>query len=204
MATVSDCTYRIDADDRIRHVGEGWIAFAHENFGEGEERILPPSILGQPLLDSITDATTRSIWRALLGRIRKGAGPVRFRFRCDSPEMRRLLEMTIALEADGAIGFTTTVVLAERREPVALLDPAVERTDALLTTCAWCARVHCPDGVWCKMEDAVRRLDLFGRAALPRLSHGICPSCIAAMDHEITGEAGPDRGVTTLGEFAPR
>ena len=57
------CSYLIDADDRIRHVDEGWIAFARENAGEAEERFLPPAILGQPLLSSIADATTRATRR---------------------------------------------------------------------------------------------------------------------------------------------
>ncbi len=197
------CSYLIDADDRIRHVDEGWIAFARENAGSAGERILPPAILGQPLLSSITDATTRSIWRALLARVRKAAAPSRFRFRCDSPGMRRLLEMTITPGAGGSIEFTTTVVLAERRMAVALLDPAVERTDELLTTCAWCARVRCHDDEWCDLEEGVQRLNLFDRDALPRLSHGMCPSCLTAMEAEIAEGPRPHGDVTTLGPFEP-
>jgi hypothetical protein len=198
LAAVEPCTYRIDADDRIRHVGEGWVAFAHENHGHGEERVLPPAVIGQPLLSCIADATTRRIYHDILARLRQGAGPTRFRFRCDSPGMRRLMEMHIAVLEDGSVSFTTSVVRLEPRDPVALLDPAVPRTDELVTSCAWCARVRTPVGEWRPVEEAVRIMDLFERESLPRLTHGICESCAAAMQREVSGDAPPD-AITTLG-----
>jgi hypothetical protein len=30
---------------------------------------------------------------------------------------------------------------------------------------------------WVEVETAIAELDLFGQVPLPRISHGICPSC---------------------------
>lgn len=128
--------YRIDAKDRIIAVNSNWADFARENDGV---HLLPPGILGTPLLDSISEPTTRTIYRALLGRVRKGAGSVRFLFRCDSPGVRRLLDMGTSVQGDAVI-FRVRPVAEQEREAVLLLDPTVKRSRKLVVTC----RVYAP------------------------------------------------------------
>jgi len=170
-------TYRIDSTDRITTVSEGWISFAKAN---GGERLLPPGIVGTSLWPWIVDPPTRQVYRSLLTRVRKGAGAIRFRFRCDGPDRRRLLQMQIAVTASDHVDFQTTMVRDQPRAEVGLMDAATLRSDALLTICGWCMRVPVT-GKWSEIEEAVAALGLLEAAVMPRLSHGMCPACYNTM-----------------------
>ncbi len=76
----------MSASDTIIAVNDKWTAFAAAHDGGA---LLPPTILGRSLWDFIADRTTILIYRRLFERIRAGAGPVRFGFRCDAPALRR-------------------------------------------------------------------------------------------------------------------
>jgi len=170
--------YRIDSQDRITAVNSTWGEFARENDGV---HLIPPPIIGANLWDSIGDPTTRAVYRALLDRVRKGAGSVRFHFRCDAPGFRRLLDMHISVTSDDEVIFCVHPVAEQVREVVPLLDPFVHRTPTILSTCSWCMRISIGDGEWAEVEEAISRLGLFEELELPRLSHGMCPTCHAAM-----------------------
>jgi hypothetical protein len=173
-----EVAYRIDSADRIATVSDGWVSFAQANSGE---RLLPPGILGTSLWPWIVDPTTRQVYRNLLSRVRKGAGIVRFQFRCDAPDQRRLLKMQIAAAAGDEVDFQTSLLRNQPRAEVGLMDPATIRSDALLTICGWCMRVPVGTGAWLEIEDAIPALRLFEASALPQLSHGMCPVCYDTM-----------------------
>lgn len=188
-----EISYDVDRADRITAVSESWTAFAVANDGG---HLVPPTIVGKSLWSAISDPATRALYQTLVGRVRRGGGPSSFHFRCDSPSKRRELEMRIAARADDALRFTTSLLREEERPAVPLLDPAAARAGAIVIVCGWCARVRVPEDRWVEVEVAVRLLRLFEGTALPRLSHGICPSCsdkmIAALDAE---GGGSPRGV---------
>lgn len=173
-----EIVYRIDSEDRISAVSPTWGEFAMANQGA---HLVPPPIIGERLWDSIGDPTTRSVYRAILDRIRKGVRSVHFHFRCDAPGVRRLLDMGITLEPGGEITFSVQPVAEQLREAVTLLDPFVRRTPEILSTCSWCMRVSIGEGEWAEVEEAIGQLGLFEQLDLPRLSHGMCPTCHAAM-----------------------
>jgi hypothetical protein len=64
----------------------------------------------------------------------------------------------------------------ERDASQPLLDPDAPRGGGTLLMCGWCDRFEV-DGEWVEVEEAARRLGLFERSEMPRLSHGICPEC---------------------------
>lgn len=100
MGLPGDVEYTVSASDTIIAVNDEWTAFAASNDGGA---LLPPTILGRSLWDFIADRTTILIYRRLFERIRAGAEPVRFGFRCDAPALRRWLEMSIVTQAAGAL-----------------------------------------------------------------------------------------------------
>jgi hypothetical protein len=180
--------YRIDSTDCITTVSEGWVSFAMAN---GGKRLLPPGILGTSLWPWIVDPTTRQVYRSLLTRVRKGADAVRFQFRCDGPDRRRLLQMQITVAASDDVDFQTTILRNQPRAEVGLMDPATLRSDALLTICGWCMRVPV-SGKWLEIEEAVSALGLLEASTMPHLSHGMCPACYNTMltaidDPELSG-----------------
>ena len=119
--------YSIDAEDRIcafdvsRPDGEGggeWAALA-----------------GRLLWDFIEDRAVIALYRQIVRRVR-GGRRMRFRYRCDSPEARRLYRMEIRRTSDGPVEFVHELVHEEPRSRVDVLDIARgPRSDELLIGC---------------------------------------------------------------------
>lgn len=184
--------YSVDASDAIVHVNEAWRSFAAANDGSA---LLPPAILGRTLWEFITDDVTLQLYRRLLARVRGGSGPVQFAFRCDSPGMRRLLEMNILADIGGGVTFVVHPLVLEQRDRVELLDPHALRAGRLLRLCGWCKRIPDADGRWMEVEEALPTLEVFAGARVPAITHGICGDCekvmMKALDSLVLGAAGP-------------
>jgi hypothetical protein len=179
MSSELSVRYVIDADDKISFVDAGWCRFAEANDGA---ELTPSVILGQSLWDHITDLTTSKLYQQIVARVRQGKSS-RFVLRCDGPECRRLLEMTIISGPNGSVEFETRLLSLETREPVALLSREMPRSTDMLRSCAWCNRIDAGSGSndWVEVEEATNRLRLFEREVMPQLTHGICESCHAKM-----------------------
>lgn len=158
------------------YLNDEWDRFAAANTGE---RAAAARVLARPLWDFIADATTQTLYQQALKLIRDGR-VLRFSFRCDAPDRRRLFEMTVAPGPDGTIEFRTRTVSDEGRPAVPLLDPAAPRTDEAVRVCGWCNKVFAA-GAWVELEEAVERLRLFECAAVPALTHGVCEPCYEQM-----------------------
>lgn len=197
MPTVPDVVYRIDREDRIAEVNDGWLAFAAANRGQ---ELQPAHILGRTLWDFLADDTTKHLYQAMVRRLRHGGLPVRFRFRCDSPSRRRLLSMEITSDHAGGARFRVTSVLEDPRPSIALLDPMQVRDGRLLAICGWCKQIRLPAGDWVEVEEAVRVLGLFARNHLPGLTHGICPPCYSAIVGTLQDPALEGADIATVGE----
>jgi hypothetical protein len=168
-------TYEINAGDEIVSVGHDWAAFASAN-GSPE---LAAGAVGRPLFHFVSDPTTRHVYRELLARVRAGR-TISFDYRCDAPALRRFMRMTLRPLADKAVGFDSVTVRVEPRESPWLQAQSDHASPLVLRMCGWCKRVALPDS-WEEVEIAVEALGLFGRRALPSITHGMCPACYARM-----------------------
>ncbi len=166
--------YSINDQDRICGANAAWSEFAIYNGGEA---VLPHHVMFRPLWDFIGSEEVRTVYRRLISRARAGL-EVRFTFRCDSSDYRRLFEMVIARKQE-QVEFCSTLLAQEKRAPIPLFDTARERSDQILRVCGWCHAVAGPDGDWLELETAVQRLKLLELPVLPRISHGICEPCAA-------------------------
>ncbi|MGD0485189.1 MAG: hypothetical protein ABSB58_11160 [Gemmatimonadales bacterium] len=171
------CNYDLDRDLRIVSVDEGWSAFAREN---GAVELLPPAILGQPLLAHITDPTTEHVYRTLFDTVRSRRQATAVPFRCDSPAQRRSCQLHIEPLPQDGLHLWTEVLSSEGRDEIRLLDRYRTHADALLSMCSWCKSVDV-DGRWYSVEDAVAHLGLFDQSILPALTHGICDACFERL-----------------------
>ena len=196
MDVIPVVQYRIDHEDRLAEVNDGWLAFAKANGGQA---LQPSQILGRPLWDYLADATTRQLYHAMVQRLRQGGPPVRFRFRCDAASRRRLLAMEITADRAGGARFSVTSVLEEPRPSVPLLEPEHRREGRLLAMCGWCKRSRLPSGAWVEVEEAVQALSLFGGGPLPGVTHGICPPCYTAIAGALEDPAVGATGTVTVG-----
>jgi hypothetical protein len=167
--------HRIDADGRISFVNDDWLAFAADN----GYRTSRANELGRLLESVIGDDETRHIYALLIERARACDQPVRFDYRCDAPDRRRWMQMSMRhLAASDEIEFASELWREEPRPPVALIRPpqAPVSSNRLLSMCSWCKSVLA-ERAWVEIEQAVIALGLFGVEAAPRISHGICPDC---------------------------
>lgn len=119
-------------------MSDGWLAFAVEN---GSDGLQPERILGRSLWDFISGAENRQLYRHLFARAREMEAPISVPFRCDAPEFRRFMRLTIEPTKDGSLSLSTRLVREEERERVALLDASVSRGDDLVSMCSWCLRI---------------------------------------------------------------
>lgn len=180
MNTDADLSYRINDRDEFTWVGENWAGFALSNRAP---ELAPELVLGRPLWQFVTDWTTEHLYRQLLVVVRAGR-PVSFPFRCDAPEERRFMEMSIRPEAGGGLLFETRALSLEARPAVALLERAGPRADGpLLRSCGWCKRVDV-GGAWAEVEEAVRRLRLFEQEP-PPVTHGMCEDCFMETSRKL-------------------
>ncbi|HVP29335.1 MAG TPA: hypothetical protein VMW35_09270 [Myxococcota bacterium] len=170
----NECVYLVDARDRIRSVGPGWVGFAKAN---SAPELTPEAVVGRSLWDFVAGLEVRHLYRILLEKVRSLRRRVAVPFRCDAPDLRRFVEL-VMLPSDGRdVEFRVRILRQEPRAFVRLLDASAPRSDELLRICSWCKRVLLPGEEPMEVEDAVARLDLFDRRELPGLTHTICPAC---------------------------
>lgn len=175
--------YRIDSKDRVDFVSAEWLAFAREN-GMRE----PTTVFGNSIWDYMTPGDTASVYREIYTRVRKTRKNEMICFRCDGPSVRRMVELEIRwLPGDGLEHFAR-VVQEEKRQPLVLLDPSVQRSNGYLTLCAWCGLVQVYPR-WIEAEEAVRTLGLAPGKPVPNITHGICPACADVQLHRIARAA---------------
>lgn len=164
-------TYRVNANDEFVFVGADWTRFAVENG-------LPPwkaNVIGTSLWNHLTDLTTRHFYRIFMHRVRQTGQSISVPFRCDAPDRRRFMQMTMRRMPDNAIEFCSETIREEPRPIVDLLNPTFPRRTDFILMCSWCKKIKTPE--WVEVEEGVARLDLFSAAKLPWISHGICPDC---------------------------
>jgi hypothetical protein len=174
-ASIEVCTYRIDGNGIIAQVGDSWRRFADENFGGPS--CDPANVIGSSLLDIIHDTETRHLYETLFHWVRERGRPTTIPFRCDSPDRRRFLELEIVPLSNDAIEFRSRVIRTERREPVDLLNNKRECSDELVRICSMCKKIAVSETEWREVESAIAALKLFEKERMPRLSHGLCPTC---------------------------
>lgn len=173
--------YRICSQDNIVFVNNEWIDFAISN---GANELVRESIIGRSLWDFISDDTTIHIYRELFVLVRNGRN-AEFNFRCDSPSIKRYMKMTIMLTENNIIQLETMTLNTENCEKqIKFAEGATNNLD-LLNICGWCKKVKIDTERWEEIEQAVETLDLFNRASLPFITHGICPRCLTKMKAKI-------------------
>ncbi|MBA3842305.1 MAG: hypothetical protein H0X39_06755 [Actinobacteria bacterium] len=159
--------YRIDGDDVIVWVNDAWERFADTNgWARGD------AVLGRSLWESIAGAETSLLWRELVTRARRGVA-INVPFRCDAPDARRYLELSLTPGGSGALEFCSTTTAIEERDPIALMAAHYEPGEPL-RCCSWCKRFD-TDG-WVEVEEAVARLGLLEHESRA-VTHAMCAEC---------------------------
>ena len=178
--------YRIDAVDVITDVDDSWVEFAQRNEAESLTRT---AVVGSSLWSHVSGDEVRHVYERLFEHVRSGR-EITVPFRCDSPALRRFLEMQMIPLKDGGIALECRLLREEPRTSRAttLLEPGGPRGEELLVMCSWCKKIESLDS-WLELDRAVEAMDLLSRPLLPNISHSICPSCKEALDAHLQAAA---------------
>lgn len=175
----SSCIYEIDAEDRIVFCNSAWDAFAVEN---GGEQLQFERIKGRVLWDFVDGASTTDVFSRLISHVREG-NSVKFKFRCDSPSMFRLLEMKMALTAKKRVRFSTRIISVGDRDSISIQTEETTLPDEPpLLVCSWCGRLKIHRQSWQQIDIAVSKIGLFEKERMPPISHGICERCLKEIN----------------------
>lgn len=117
--------YRLDRNNCIAVVDPAWLAFARNNDLPALDE---PAVLGQPVLGFISDVETRHLYELAFARVRATGRHIVLPFRCDSPALRRYMELDMAPLPDAGLSLIGRLLFVEERSHVALLDVTVPRT----------------------------------------------------------------------------
>ena len=172
-AELGSCIYELDAQIRIISVDERWSEFAIAN---AAPELAKSQLIGQPLLAHISDRSTAHLYEQLFDKVLRTQRAVSVPFRCDSPSLRRFLELSIEPRVPEGIRLRTTLLRTEPRSAVPLLERTANRQGHPIRMCSFCKRVEA-FGSWHEVEDTVAALRMFEGATVPPITHGVCPAC---------------------------
>jgi len=167
--------YRIDGNDALIEMNEQWDAFAIRN---KSPHLVQQNVMRCNLWTFIQDPETRHLHKTLVYRVRAKKKILNLPFRCDSPALRRFMEMDLLPLARGVVEFHCRTIKTEPRDAVALLVPGRPAGQDLIRMCSWCKKVDVGAGHWVEIEQAVASLRLFERDSLPHITHTMCDACL--------------------------
>lgn len=177
--------YRINSDDRIVFANKNWFDFAIEN---NTANLTEKMVLGRLVWSFIADPSTHAILGAVIQRVRQTGRLIRLPFRCDSPDLRRHMEVEIRSLTNDHIEFESRVLRLETREPTQIWLSGIERSKQVIVACSWCKKIQVSQNSWMEVEEGVAALDLLTAPLLPRLSHGVCPECSIGIKRELDSD----------------
>jgi hypothetical protein len=177
--------YRLDAHDRIVAVNEDWRRFATAN---GTGTLMPENVVGRPLRDFVSGDITRMFVDTLLQGVRLTGRERTVPYRCDSPDAKRYMEMTVSPAAGGGIVTSHRIV---REEHFAAPNAFVAATGTgpkrdLVKRCSMCNRLSRNGGDL--VEPEVARSEgwlLVGTATA--VIYFVCKACQSLVKEQRTG-----------------
>lgn len=164
--------YRLDASDRITQTGGEWDAFAGTHDGAS---LRGDAVLGHSLYDFVQGDVSRMFVRTLVDGVRLLQRSRTVGYRCDSPGLKRFMEMTLAPLAGGEVLVSHRQL---RTEPVTrAFHFQVVQPDqpGVVVRCTHCNAVK-RQGRWGEAETVLP----VGLSRVPVI-YGVCESCLAAV-----------------------
>ncbi|QDU37480.1 hypothetical protein Mal4_17940 [Maioricimonas rarisocia] len=178
-----DVIYAIDADDQLVELSSSWEAFAQKN--DGGVGLHPRSVLGQSLWSYVRGRSLQTLYHDMIAAVRRTGRTCEFRFRCDSPVLRRYMHMRVDSMPDRHVQFRSCNFRVERRD-VPLYVQAVSTGDHHLQRCSICNLFELPDGAWSDAADAVTRGQAMNQDRPLRIIWSVCEPCRETLRGEIS------------------
>jgi len=175
------CVAWFDRNHTIVHLSEHWGAFARSCF---PVPLLARDVVHRNLRAFISDETAWECYRIILDRVAKDQRPVTLTARCDGA-VPRAMSLTFSPLNEDAVQCQWSFhppTESSNLPPPALRVPVRQRQE-LLRMCGWCHNVYVA-GEWKKIEKVAASMRLMEAVELPKITHGICPCCVAELRAE--------------------
>lgn len=132
-------TYKVGKTKQIIAVGGEWDAFAEENEGR---KALSRSVIGRPIWDFITGAPTRMWLETLFQLAELRNEPVERIYRCDSPQLKRVMSMRISPEEDRVLRVDNELLSVEPLEKKVVIRHHSHQTGTdIRMRCSICGKI---------------------------------------------------------------
>jgi len=166
--------YSVDKADVIDFVDRWWLAFATENGAPGLDEA---TVVGRSIWDFVVDEATTKLYREIHQRVRTTGRAIEVPFRCDSPGLRRYMQLTIRPQDEWQLLYESKMIRAAPQSCPALRDRGPTRSTSSLTMCSFCKRSLLEPSGWLEMEDIALRLQMDDQPTIPELRYTVCPDC---------------------------
>lgn len=166
--------YSVDEADVIDFVDRWWLAFATENGAAGLEEA---AVIGHPIWEFICDQPTTRLYREIHEHVRVSGKAIDVPFRCDSPTLRRYMQLSISRQDRGHLLYESKVIRTAPQRCLAALNRSTKRSRSFLTMCSMCKRCLIEPSGWLEMEDIALRLKMDDQPTVPELRYTLCPDC---------------------------
>ena len=182
MATPFKPTYRycLDEADVVVCVDSWWLAFAKENNAAG---LNETAVVGKVVWEFIADEPTRMLYKEINHRVRSSGNPITVPIRCDSPTLKRYMQLSIGQHVDGQLLYESSLIRALAQPRQAVLDSKQKRSNAFLTMCSFCKRSLIEPSGWLEMENISLKLRMYEAHTVPELRYTVCPECANQLQH---------------------
>ena len=141
--------YWLDGEDKIIGVGSTWDFFAGEN--EGRE-VVSELVVGRSLWEFISGDPTRMWLSSILTLARIRNENVNRPYRCDSPTVKRFMNLEIKKDADGVLHLVHSLVRVEAMSVPCRVNPTPSPGKKMIQRCSVCNRFNTAKG-WTEAED---------------------------------------------------
>ena len=162
--------YRLDQSDRITAIGGAWDRMAQEN---GGDRLCGDSVVGRPLYDFISGDISKMFVRTVIEGVRVLQRPRTVPYRCDSPGLRRYMEMSIKCEPGGGLLLEHRQVRTEATGRRFDFRVGTQPLRQMVVRCSHCNAVKV-EGRWGEPEAL---LPVAPAGDVP-VVYGVCPTCM--------------------------
>jgi len=141
--------YWLNSEDAIIAVGSTWDTFAGENEGPG---VVSGLIVGRSLWEFISGDPTRMWLSSILTLARIRDETVSRPYRCDSPTVKRFMNLEIKKGADGSLHLVHSLVRVEAMSVPCRVNPSPSAGKKMMQRCSVCNRFNTAKG-WMEAED---------------------------------------------------
>jgi len=165
-------SYWVDQNDRIVKVGGAWDEAARDG---GSDSLFADSVKGTNLFSYIAGEATRSFVWTMIDAVRKLQRPNKRPYRCDTPTLKRSMEMTIIPEGNGLLRLEHRLVATEPlQRPLSFRSAhRLDYKPPLRLRCSMCNQVRIGQ-VWREPDEHAKLLNTLETTPVV---YSVCDDC---------------------------